>query len=260
MKSNLNKRVFRVLLSAFIIIIAMPASRAESELYFIHSDHRGAPVAMTDANQEVVWTASYTPFGEAEVDEDPDGDGKRVEMNLRLPGQYYDKERGLYYNYYRDYDPSLGRYIQADPRGVSVDFSDPQRTLAIQLGIAKPSFSDVQMINHNYAYVASNPLKYVDPTGEILQYIIPAIGIGTAIVSAKQCSDAVDKDLGADRKREGDWKKCFSGDHSACSRANQERAEDRRRFFEETAPAIMEAGKAASSVTNDPTQMKGPPN
>ena len=35
--------------------------------------------------------------------------------NLRFPGQYFLIEDGLHYNWYRDYDPSIGRYIQPDP-------------------------------------------------------------------------------------------------------------------------------------------------
>jgi len=41
-----------------------------------------------------------------------------VAYNLRFPGQYYDAETGLNQNYFRDYDPIVGRYVESDPIGL----------------------------------------------------------------------------------------------------------------------------------------------
>jgi RHS repeat-associated protein len=65
------------------------------------------------------------------------------ELNLRLPGQYADKETGLYYNDHRYYDPARGRYLTPDP-----------------LGLAGGA--------NGYAYAGVNPMKYIDPSGLIL--------------------------------------------------------------------------------------------
>jgi RHS repeat-associated protein len=60
--------------------------------------------------------------------------------NLRFPGQYFDQETGKHYNYFRDYDPSLGRYAQSDPVGPSSSLN-------------------------TYAYVGGHPLSALDDFG-----------------------------------------------------------------------------------------------
>jgi len=130
----------------------------KQELYYIHSDHLGAPRLLTDKNKNIVWQAEYNPFGQAKITL------QKVQHNLRLPGQYYDKETGLHYNGRRYYDPTLGRYINGDPVGLLYDYSDPQIQVAIEVGIPLDS-GDNSHINHPYVYAKNNPLTNVDPTG-----------------------------------------------------------------------------------------------
>ena len=66
----------------------------------------------TDGNQNVVWSASYGPFGELSTVP------ALIVQNLRLPGQEFDIESGLYHNGFRDYLPEWGRYLQSDPIGL----------------------------------------------------------------------------------------------------------------------------------------------
>lgn len=87
------------------------------ELFWIHTDHLAAPIAVTNAARKTIWRAEYEPFGAALVNADPDRDGRSFELNLRLPGQYADAESGTSYNYFRDYDPNTGRYLSPDPLG-----------------------------------------------------------------------------------------------------------------------------------------------
>ena len=129
---------------------------------FYHNDHLGTPQVITDENQQVVWEAEYSPFGEATITTET------ITNNIRFPGQYWDEETGLHYNHFRYYDPATGRYLRPDPRGILLDFSDPSRQVAMQLGIPIPNLSHVNSLNQNYAYVSQNPLMYTDSTGEFL--------------------------------------------------------------------------------------------
>ncbi|HEX7047248.1 MAG TPA: RHS repeat-associated core domain-containing protein [Gammaproteobacteria bacterium] len=85
---------------------------ATTDVYYIHSDHLNTSQAVTDENQTVVWKADYKPFGEAEPTV------TTLDMPLRFPGQIFDSETNLHYNYFRSYDSSIGRYAQSDPIGL----------------------------------------------------------------------------------------------------------------------------------------------
>jgi RHS repeat-associated protein len=80
--------------------------------YYFHNDHLGTPQALTNDSQAIAWKSAYAPFGEAVPSI------QTVENPFRFPGQYYDQETGLYYNYHRYYDPMTGRYITPDPIGL----------------------------------------------------------------------------------------------------------------------------------------------
>ncbi|UTW46643.1 RHS repeat-associated core domain-containing protein [bacterium SCSIO 12696] len=68
-----------------------------------------------------------------------------IANNLRFPGQYFDEESGLHYNYFRDYDPATGRYIQSDPIGLGGGIS-------------------------TYGYALQSPVMYFDPDGEAVWF------------------------------------------------------------------------------------------
>ncbi len=107
----------------------------KSRYGMIHTDHLGTPQKMTDSSGVVVWAADYKPFGEVNITTNT------ITNNLRFPGQYYDVETGLNYNYYRDYNPVIGRYIESDPMGL------------------------IGGMNSLFPYVGNNPIRRMDPLG-----------------------------------------------------------------------------------------------
>lgn len=120
-------------LPAIYMLLLMSDKSAEGAYYYI-TDHLGAPRIITDDSGSVVWQAEYLPFGKVNISV------AQIENNLRFPGQYYDAETGLHYNWNRYYDPETGRYIAADPIGLDG---------GINL----------------YAYVGGDPINGVDPNG-----------------------------------------------------------------------------------------------
>ena len=85
------------------------------QLFFIHTDHRNAPIAVTDSTSRVVWQATNEDFGFANINAK-----SQFELNLRFSNQYYDSESGLHYNTNRYYDALNARYLSADPLGLAV--------------------------------------------------------------------------------------------------------------------------------------------
>ncbi|MFC0446321.1 RHS repeat domain-containing protein [Pseudidiomarina halophila] len=104
------------------------------DLYFVHNDHLGRPHKVTDDAKAVVWEADLQSFDRSVVSSSIGA------LNIGFPGQYWDSESATWQNWYRDYDPSTGRYIQSDPIGLSGGMN-------------------------TYSYVASNPMRFIDFKG-----------------------------------------------------------------------------------------------
>jgi len=100
--------------------VAVPITvGAGKALYFIHVDHLNTPRLIADAAQKTVWRWDQAePFGNNPASEDPDVDSVAFSFPQRFPGQYYDAETLLHYNYFRDYDSHIGRYVESDPIGL----------------------------------------------------------------------------------------------------------------------------------------------
>ena len=115
---------------------------ANSTVFYLHSDHLNTPRSATNAAREKIWGWDSPAFGTSEA-------SGPLTINLRFPGQYYDVETGSHYNYFRDYDPETGRYVQSDPIGLNGGLN-------------------------TYGYVGGNPISKFDFWG--LAATFPGVG------------------------------------------------------------------------------------
>lgn len=99
-------------------VAVLTGTGGKAAAYYVNANHLNAPRSITNQNGKPVWTWDPLAFGDNPPNQNPAGLGKFV-YNLRFPGQYFDAETGLHYNYFRDYNPSLGRYVQSDPIGLN---------------------------------------------------------------------------------------------------------------------------------------------
>ena len=126
----------------------------------IHTDHLGTPRKVTNWANNTDWQLPYSAFGEnapsggLQVTTDPTQayttdtatatmlavGPSPISFNFRFPGQYFDDESKLNYNYFRSYQAGQGRYSQSDPIGLAGGLN-------------------------RYQYAESNPLSNTDPLG-----------------------------------------------------------------------------------------------
>lgn len=120
---------------------------ASQSLKYVQPDHLGTPRVVVDPVRDVAvwaWDAKSEAFGSSPPNQDPDQDGSVFAFNMRFPGQRLDPATGLLYNYFRDYDPVSGRYVQSDPIGLNGG-------------------------TNTFAYANSSPQKYIDADGKVVR-------------------------------------------------------------------------------------------
>jgi RHS repeat-associated protein len=111
------------------------------DVFYVHTDQLNTPRKVTsNASTPVLrWKWDPTPFGEGAPNENPASAGT-FKFNLRFPGQQFDEETNLNYNYFRDYDPAIGRYVESDPIGLGGGIN-------------------------TFAYVENDPISWIDSDG-----------------------------------------------------------------------------------------------
>ncbi|GAA6136454.1 hypothetical protein NBRC116583_02010 [Arenicella sp. 4NH20-0111] len=113
----------------------MNQPQEEGGVHFFVNDHLMTPQMAVNRDNVVTWQAEYTSFGKTDISVE------QFVNNHRFPGQYYDSESGLYYNWHRYYDPQTGRYLTSDPIGLRGGLN-------------------------TFGYVGGNPVGFTDPTGQ----------------------------------------------------------------------------------------------
>ena len=115
-----------------------PVYTPARKIHLYHCDHRGLPLALVSTEGATEWCAEYDEWGNLLNEENP----HQLQQLIRLPGQQYDEESGLYDNRHRYYDPLQGRYITQDPIGLEGGWNQ-------------------------YVYASIHPTYSIDPLGLI---------------------------------------------------------------------------------------------
>jgi RHS repeat-associated protein len=130
-----------------IPVATLRPSGSTVAVYYVHTDHVNTPRQVTRPGDNAqLWTWYSDPFGTTAANNNPQGLGTFA-YNLRFPGQLFDGQAGLHQNYFRDFDPAVGRYVESDPIGL------------------------VGGGANTYAYVAADPLLNLDPFGLDTAYV-----------------------------------------------------------------------------------------
>jgi RHS repeat-associated protein len=175
-------------------------NRVNVEIFYSHPDHLGTPRVVTRSTiatganapnsatanspgsiNKATWRRESDPFGtllgNSAPNENPQlitGTATQVQAatfiyDEMFPGQHRDRESGKFYNYFRDYDPSVGRYATSDPIG-------------LKGGI------------NTYAYAFSDPLKWSDPDGRTPPALALALGLAKGCITG--CAAGMGATLG----------------------------------------------------------------
>ncbi|EEW0782776.1 RHS repeat protein, partial [Escherichia coli] len=173
-----------------------PVYTPARKIHLYHCDHRGLPLALISAEGATEWCAEYDEWGNLLNEENP----HQLQQLIRLPGQQYDEESGLYYNRHRYYDPLHGRYITQDPIGLKGGWNFYQYPLNPVINVDPQGLVDINL------YPESDLIHSVaDEINIPGVFTIGGHGTPTSIESAKR-SIMTAKDLAYLIKFDGNYK------------------------------------------------------
>ncbi|MFJ1745714.1 putative T7SS-secreted protein [Streptomyces sp. NPDC088116] len=90
-----------------------PQDEIDERFFAIVTDLVGTPTELIDETGTIAWHTRTTLWGTTTWNT-----SATAYTPLRFPGQYFDPETGLHYNFHRHYDPEIGRYLTPDPLGL----------------------------------------------------------------------------------------------------------------------------------------------
>jgi RHS repeat-associated protein len=125
-------------------IVQQNGSAASTAIY-LHTDHLGSTRVCTDGNGNSAGTCDHEPFGEVQVNSTCS-----VPTNFRFAGMQFDSETGLYNTWFREFDPTQGRWMSVDPL---------------------PGSADAPQSLDRYADVLNDPVNLLDPQGLSVEFI-----------------------------------------------------------------------------------------
>ncbi len=134
----------------------------EKDEFFYHGDHLGSSSMITDAYGAVYQHLEYFPYGETWIEEGGSYGGNTP--GYKFTGKELDPETGLYYYGARYYDPVLSTWLSPDP--ALSKYLDRVNGDGIRHSVLHPITLAL------YSYAGLNPVKYVDPSGEELAYVV----------------------------------------------------------------------------------------
>ncbi|MFH2044003.1 MAG: RHS repeat-associated core domain-containing protein [Pseudomonadota bacterium] len=190
------------ILSQSVVAIVTPIY--DEKIYYYINDHLGTPQRIIDETGAVVWNADYQPFGEADVNVN-----STVVNNFRLPGQYYDEETGLHYNFHRYYNPEVGRYLRADPGNLLFP-EDMGVPFFVPLSLTIP-----QQYN-NYTYSFDNPANYIDHDGLAVPLLLQCVYYGYRVYKTAKAAQGAACGTLAGVSYITCMRECVCGDKKKC--------------------------------------------